>query len=514
MTALEFPTNPTNGQVFNNWTWDGNKWNLTPVAGGGGGAAVAFHAKTTSASIPTGVWQYARTGSSWAFVTNTGCWVLDGPGDGFVVPETGWYLVTYGLFTDAATVDRVILSIEGANEDGWVQEDSAQRTTSSRVVRLTAGYVITPYYYNRGATIDGRFEMSVLKVGGGGGGGGSDGYTFVQDTLPVATTGGQTWFDTSTGDSFVWYDDGTSGQWVQSAPGGGGAQEAVATFGLTTQQTIPTSFADAGIASESIPYGGFTRSGNIITCTKAGTYWFAAAVTINTSPGDGFFVQAYLTKNGAGQIEGFVPSPIGVPYASLSLAGMFTLVPGDTLTLLWQTAGSPTGAVVRSGVLSIFEVANEGGGVEPSPLYVGGYQWLGGNLAPFPDGGYDLCGEGLAPGMGVNNGLDRRGTPGDVVVLDFDAFIKVDFTVLWGFSGQPNISLEFDIYSYSLAAPAARANGHVSPSAEWETSAATIGWFVPAGQEWTYKARITGGTFNGGNCNFGNVSCTHTIVPA
>ena len=38
MTALEFPANPTNGQVFDNWTWDGTKWNLTPVAGGGGGS--------------------------------------------------------------------------------------------------------------------------------------------------------------------------------------------------------------------------------------------------------------------------------------------------------------------------------------------------------------------------------------------------------------------------------------------------------------------------------------------
>lgn len=51
------------------------------------------------------------------------------------------------------------------------------------------------------------------------GGGGSDGYTFMQDTVPVATEDGQTWFDTSTGDSFVWYEDGDSGQWVQSAPG-------------------------------------------------------------------------------------------------------------------------------------------------------------------------------------------------------------------------------------------------------------------------------------------------------
>lgn len=58
--------------------------------------------------------------------------------------------------------------------------------------------------------------------GGGGGGGGSDGYSFVQDTPPTATAAGQTWFDTASGDSFVWFVDADGGQWVQDTGGGGG----------------------------------------------------------------------------------------------------------------------------------------------------------------------------------------------------------------------------------------------------------------------------------------------------
>jgi hypothetical protein len=71
-------------------------------------------------------------------------------------------------------------------------------------------------------TWDGTKWMLTGGTGGGGGGGGSDGYSFVQDTPPTATASGQTWFDTSSGDSFVWFEDADGGQWVQDTGGGGG----------------------------------------------------------------------------------------------------------------------------------------------------------------------------------------------------------------------------------------------------------------------------------------------------
>lgn len=56
----------------------------------------------------------------------------------------------------------------------------------------------------------------MLAASGGGGGGGSDGYSFVQEGAPTATVAGQTWYQTSTGASYVWYDS----FWVQTSPGG------------------------------------------------------------------------------------------------------------------------------------------------------------------------------------------------------------------------------------------------------------------------------------------------------
>ena len=44
----------------------------------------------------------------------------------------------------------------------------------------------------------------------------------MQDTTPTATKNGQTWFETDTGNGYVWENDGTSSQWVMFAPGAEG----------------------------------------------------------------------------------------------------------------------------------------------------------------------------------------------------------------------------------------------------------------------------------------------------
>jgi hypothetical protein len=164
MTALDFPLNPSVGQVFGRWQWDGVKW----ISVGESGAVIpvppaALFAWSNWGNMPTGQW---LTQNVWNLVLNDGGWEANQNGDGFVVPVTGTYLVTVGLGTDAADVSRVILSIEGANSTGWLQEASAQRASASRVVRFNAGDIITPFYYNRGTAITGGFTLSAVQVGG------------------------------------------------------------------------------------------------------------------------------------------------------------------------------------------------------------------------------------------------------------------------------------------------------------------------------------------------------------
>lgn len=45
---------------------------------------------------------------------------------------------------------------------------------------------------------------------------GAGGFNFTQESTPVGTEDGQTWYKTDTGEAFVWHDD----WWVQYAPGG------------------------------------------------------------------------------------------------------------------------------------------------------------------------------------------------------------------------------------------------------------------------------------------------------
>lgn len=66
------------------------------------------------------------------------------------------------------------------------------------------------------------------------------GFTFVQDARPTASAVGQTWYETDTARSYVWVNDGTSFQWIQYAPGGGTESESGFTY---VQDATPVGLA-------------------------------------------------------------------------------------------------------------------------------------------------------------------------------------------------------------------------------------------------------------------------------
>lgn len=59
--AYNFPNSPTVGQVFGNYTWDGQKWGIN-IGGGGSGVPEA----------PTDGTQYGRQSSAWTAITISG----------------------------------------------------------------------------------------------------------------------------------------------------------------------------------------------------------------------------------------------------------------------------------------------------------------------------------------------------------------------------------------------------------------------------------------------------------
>lgn len=90
------------------------------------------------------------------------------------------------------------------------------------------------YTYN---STSGAWKTTATSGSGGGGGGAS---VTVSETAPTSPTEGDLWFDPSVLKTFVYYNDGTANQWVQSNPtgSGGGASGGAS---VAVSETAPTS---------------------------------------------------------------------------------------------------------------------------------------------------------------------------------------------------------------------------------------------------------------------------------
>ena len=182
----------------------------------------------------------------------------------------------------------------------------------------------------------------------GGGGGGSDGFTFVQDTNPTATAGGQTWFDTSTGYTYVWYEDVDGGQWVQDGPTPVIGGELPDQFDPIRWFTTPAT-AVANNQTVAIPFadGSGNNQGNAIgnpiagqaTFSAPGLYIVSAVLRTNVSFGAGTPGIA-LTNNGSA----IQSMPAHGPFAQPSATFLFTQRPGMADASLGISFFNGTGA--------------------------------------------------------------------------------------------------------------------------------------------------------------------------
>jgi hypothetical protein len=72
---LDFPSSPTPGQVYNNWTWDGSKW---VSAGGVGGSSITISDTPPGSPTAGSMWWESDTGILWIYFTdvNSSQWVV------------------------------------------------------------------------------------------------------------------------------------------------------------------------------------------------------------------------------------------------------------------------------------------------------------------------------------------------------------------------------------------------------------------------------------------------------
>ncbi len=118
-------------------------------------------------------------------------------------------------------------------------------------------------------------------------GGGSSETVLVDDDEPVSPGQGDLWFETTTGITWMWYDDGDSAQWIENsgvegAAGADGATGATGATGPGYKATSTTSLACAGSGSKA-----FT--------TQAGLAYSAGCRVRATSTGSGDWMEGLCT---------------------------------------------------------------------------------------------------------------------------------------------------------------------------------------------------------------------------
>jgi len=93
----------------------------------------------------------------------------------------------------------------------------------------------------------------------------------VDDTAPVGATQGDTWFNSATGVAYIWYDDGTSGQWVQIGGGGGGGAEEIGPITFNTNTITENIVFETGY--NGVSAGPITIADGVTVTVPSGSAW-------------------------------------------------------------------------------------------------------------------------------------------------------------------------------------------------------------------------------------------------
>ena len=64
---IDFPANPTVGQVFQGWKWDGVKWISAPSSGGSGGASITVSDTPPPNPTQGALWWESVNGQMYVF---------------------------------------------------------------------------------------------------------------------------------------------------------------------------------------------------------------------------------------------------------------------------------------------------------------------------------------------------------------------------------------------------------------------------------------------------------------
>ena len=228
--ALDFPTNPLDGQSFGSYTWNASK----------------------------GVWQ-GREESATVAIMSTTVPVNAKSGDIWFNTATGMAYVYYSDVNSSQWVELMSPAPASIN--------SIDDIADVQIISPTDGQVLT-YNYATSTWTNLTIDVSA---------------TTISDTAPTGATQGDAWFDSSSGFLYIFYSDGTgSGQWVEVKANSGdmaaltarvSTLESKADFPIQLNtQTISANYTiPAGYNGMSA--GPITISNNVVVTIPDGSSW-------------------------------------------------------------------------------------------------------------------------------------------------------------------------------------------------------------------------------------------------
>jgi hypothetical protein len=222
MTALDFPSSPSNGDTYGNYIYNSAKgvWRIQPNVPG---INSQFYVSETAPADPANgeIWLNSADGSTYIYYVDgdSSQWIEIGGNTGQSPTLDALNNVTITSPTDgqALVYDNATSSwINGDTAGGVEIASTAPSSPSAGDLWWDSDNGNLYVYYD-----DGTSQQWVSA---------SDGQATISDTAPTGYNG-QLWWNSTEGKMYVYYDDGTSAQWVAA----GGPQ-------VTVQATAPTGY--------------------------------------------------------------------------------------------------------------------------------------------------------------------------------------------------------------------------------------------------------------------------------
>ena len=222
MTALNFPAAPSDGDIFDNYVYDGTRavWRLQPNIPD---ISSKFQVSATAPANPVNgeVWLNSTDGNTYIYYVDgdSSQWIEIG---GNTAPPPDINDLNDVVITTPSDEQALVYDSGTGN---WINADVAGgvEVSATAPVSPSAGDLwwnsdtgMLYVYYN-----DGSSSQWVSA---------SDGQATISDTAPTGYNG-QIWWNSDEGKMYVFYDDGTSSAWVAA----GGPQ-------VTVQATAPTGY--------------------------------------------------------------------------------------------------------------------------------------------------------------------------------------------------------------------------------------------------------------------------------